>query len=44
MLSKLSIKRVDEKKLSQEIFAKLSEMFTGIDPENAFDLLNYWLY
>ncbi|MBN6187948.1 hypothetical protein JQN58_13810 [Aneurinibacillus sp. BA2021] len=44
MLSKIFLEIVDEKKLSQEIFAKLSEMFTGVDPENAFDLLSYWLY
>lgn len=40
----VQIQKVDESTLRNDVFAFLGESLLGGDPENAFDLLNYWLY
>jgi hypothetical protein len=40
----VQIQKVDESILRNDVFAFLGESLVGGDPENAFDLLNYWLY
>ncbi|EMT50018.1 hypothetical protein I532_24562 [Brevibacillus borstelensis AK1] len=44
MLTNIHIETVNEEDLFRDIKVKLSQMLTGIDPDNAFDILNYWLY
>ena len=44
LFSKVQMVDLDEDEITSEVFVLLSEIVTGIDPENAFDLLNFWIY
>ncbi len=44
LFSKIEILPADESTLRNAIFAFLKSSLAGGDPENAFDLLHYWLY
>lgn len=44
LLDQLQLVSVQEADLQQRVFAVLRNLCTGIDPEPAFEMLNYWLY
>jgi hypothetical protein len=44
LLSQLKLVSVREVDLQQDVFAALERLCTGVDPEPAFEMLNYWLY
>lgn len=44
LLDQLQLVSVQEAGLQQRVFAVLQNLCTGIDPEPAFEMLNYWLY
>ncbi|NJL35442.1 MAG: hypothetical protein HC840_02005 [Leptolyngbyaceae cyanobacterium RM2_2_4] len=44
LLSQLKPVSVREVDLQQDVFAALEQLCTGVDPEPAFEMLNYWLY
>ena len=44
ILDNINIIRVDASNLTESVYEHLRNTFTGIDPDNAFDLLSYWLY
>lgn len=44
LFSRVQMVDLDEDEVTSEVFGLLSEIVTGIDPENAFDLLNFWIY
>ncbi|WP_139489398.1 hypothetical protein [Brevibacillus dissolubilis] len=44
MLSRITAEQMGELELLESVFAKLKEMATGVDPERAFEMLNFWLY
>ncbi len=44
LLNQLQIVSVEEANLRQGVFTALKNLCTGVDPEPAFEMLNYWLY
>ena len=44
LLSQLELLPVKEANLQQGVFAALERLCTGVNPEPAFEMLNYWLY
>ena len=44
LLSKIKIQTVDESNIYNRVRGRLAETVGGIDPDAAFDLLNFWLY
>ncbi len=40
----ITVHKEEEELLNDEIFSSLKDRLTGIDPENSFDLLHYWLF
>ncbi|MDO8446343.1 MAG: hypothetical protein Q7T53_09635 [Deltaproteobacteria bacterium] len=44
LFSCVYIHKEDECSLTDQIFLYLQQSLTGIDPENTFDLLHYWLF
>jgi hypothetical protein len=44
ILARLELISLDEQELTKEVYNHLSTTLTGIDPDIAFDLLNFWLY
>ena len=44
ILENLKLDFPDEQDLTEKVHSCLRKIFTGIDPNNAFDNLNYWLY
>jgi flagellar biosynthesis GTPase FlhF len=44
LLAKIQLIRVKEAALTESVDRFLKETLTGVDPESAFELLNFWLY
>lgn len=44
IFSKVALIPLDETAVQSEVFALLGDMLTGVDPESAFDLLNFRIY
>ncbi|HAZ42981.1 MAG TPA: hypothetical protein DDW76_02060 [Cyanobacteria bacterium UBA11369] len=44
LLAKIQLIPVKEAALTESVYRFLKEILTGVDPESAFELLNYWLY
>ncbi|MFD2171059.1 hypothetical protein [Tumebacillus lipolyticus] len=44
MLSKVKPEQREERAILEDVFNKLGQAMTGVDPERAFELLNFWLY
>ena len=44
VLKKVHLIRVKEEDLTEEVFTAIRQMPLAIDPENAFDNLNFWLF
>lgn len=44
LFSCVSIHKEDECRLTDQILSDIQQSLTGIDPENTFDLLHYWLF
>ncbi len=44
VLTKTQLIPVNEAGLTDKIYKYLQQMLTGVDPESAFELLNFWLY
>lgn len=44
LFDKITINQVTEGELIERVFSFLESALTGIDPKNAFELLNYWLF
>jgi hypothetical protein len=44
ILDNINIFQIDVSKLTESVYEHLRNALTGIDPDNAFDLLSYWLY
>ena len=44
ILENLKLVSLDELELTEKVYSHLRNTFTGIDPDSAFDLLNFWLY
>jgi ABC-type multidrug transport system fused ATPase/permease subunit len=44
VLENLKLDFRDESEVTEKVYSRLRKAFTGIDPNNAFDNLSYWLY
>jgi hypothetical protein len=44
ILQSLHLTSVNERELTENVFVLLRQSLMGVDPENAFDLLSFWLY
>lgn len=44
LIDHIEIVPVVESELTEAVFTTLRSLLTGVDPDSAFDLLNFWLY
>ena len=44
LLAKIQLIPVKEATLTESVYRFFKQTLTGVDPESAFEILNYWLY